>query len=63
MSLGIPAITIGGGGEGGGAHTLQEWFAPTNSHQGPQLAFMLALGLTGIEGVSPALLPVRAKSR
>ena len=57
MSMGIPAITIGGGGEGGGAHTLQEWFAPTQSHRGPQLAFLLVLGLTGIEGVSPALLP------
>ena len=59
MSLGIPAITIGGGGEAGGAHTLKEWFDPTHSHQGPQLAFLLALGLTGVEGVSPALLPER----
>jgi tripeptide aminopeptidase len=59
MSLGIPAITIGGGGEAGGAHTLNEWFAPTHSHQGPQLAFLLALGLTGVEGVSPAMLPER----
>jgi tripeptide aminopeptidase len=61
MSLGIPAMTIGGGGNGGGAHTLQEWFAPTNSHQGPQLAFLIVLGLAGIEGVSPALLPVLSK--
>jgi len=28
MSLGIPAISIGAGGQGGGAHTLQEWFKP-----------------------------------
>jgi len=28
LSLGIPAISIGGGGEGGGAHTTQEWFRP-----------------------------------
>ncbi len=28
LSLGIPAISIGGGGAGGGAHTTQEWFRP-----------------------------------
>ena len=28
MSLGIPAVSIGAGGLGGGAHTTQEWFRP-----------------------------------
>jgi tripeptide aminopeptidase len=28
MSMGIPAISIGAGGQGGGAHSLQEWFKP-----------------------------------
>jgi acetylornithine deacetylase/succinyl-diaminopimelate desuccinylase-like protein len=28
MSLGIPAVSIGAGGQGGGAHTTQEWFKP-----------------------------------
>ena len=28
LSLGIPAIAIGAGGAGGGAHTSQEWFKP-----------------------------------
>jgi acetylornithine deacetylase/succinyl-diaminopimelate desuccinylase-like protein len=28
MSLGIPALSIGAGGQGGGAHTAQEWFRP-----------------------------------
>lgn len=28
MHLGYPAISIGAGGQGGGAHTLQEWFKP-----------------------------------
>jgi acetylornithine deacetylase/succinyl-diaminopimelate desuccinylase-like protein len=28
LSLGIPAIAIGAGGIGGGAHTTQEWFRP-----------------------------------
>jgi hypothetical protein len=28
LSMGIPAVSIGAGGQGGGAHTLQEWFNP-----------------------------------
>jgi acetylornithine deacetylase/succinyl-diaminopimelate desuccinylase-like protein len=28
MSLGIPSLSIGAGGQGGGAHTAQEWFKP-----------------------------------
>ena len=27
--LGIPAVALGGGGSGGGIHTLSEWFDPT----------------------------------
>jgi acetylornithine deacetylase/succinyl-diaminopimelate desuccinylase-like protein len=30
LSRSIPAIAIGGGGTGGGIHTLQEWYDPTN---------------------------------
>ena len=26
--MGIPAVAIGAGGQGGGAHTSQEWFSP-----------------------------------
>jgi acetylornithine deacetylase/succinyl-diaminopimelate desuccinylase-like protein len=29
LSLGIPAITVGTGGTGGGTHTLDEWYDPT----------------------------------
>lgn len=28
LSMNVPAISIGAGGTGGGAHTLQEWFHP-----------------------------------
>ena len=56
MSLGIPAITIAGGGDGGGAHSPKEWFAPENSHKGPQMALLIVLGLVGLVDVSPALL-------
>ena len=28
LSMGIPAVALGAGGQGGGAHTSQEWFSP-----------------------------------
>jgi acetylornithine deacetylase/succinyl-diaminopimelate desuccinylase-like protein len=45
MSLGIPAITIDGGGRGTGAHSLGETFDSTNSWQGTQRATLLAIAL------------------
>ncbi len=45
MSLNIPAITIGGGGTGTGAHSLDEAFDSTNSWQGTQRATLLAIAL------------------
>lgn len=59
MSMGIPAITITGGGAAGGSHSPEEWFSPENSHLGPQLALLLSLGLAGVEGVSAPLLERR----
>lgn len=59
MSLGIPAVTIAGGGNGGGAHSPQEWFAPVNSHVGPQAALLITLSMVGIAELSPALLEER----
>lgn len=34
LSLGLPAISIGAGGQGGGAHTLAEWFHPEGREVG-----------------------------
>jgi tripeptide aminopeptidase len=48
ISLGIPAVTIDGGGRGGGAHSLSEWFDTANSHLGTQWAILFVLALTGI---------------
>jgi hypothetical protein len=45
MALGIPAITIGGGGVGTGAHTLEDTYDSTDSHLGPQVAILLAVAL------------------
>jgi acetylornithine deacetylase/succinyl-diaminopimelate desuccinylase-like protein len=45
MNLGIPAITIGGGGVGTGAHSLNESFDSRDSWKGTQRALLLALSL------------------
>ena len=45
MSLGIPAITIGGGGRGMGSHSLGEMFDSRNSSQGTERAVLLAIAL------------------
>jgi tripeptide aminopeptidase len=62
MSLGIPAITVGGGGEGGNWHSRSEWYKPTAAWLGPQSALLTILMLTGLDGVSqPALAVHQAK--
>jgi acetylornithine deacetylase/succinyl-diaminopimelate desuccinylase-like protein len=45
MSLGIPAITIDGGGRGTGSHALDEAFDQTNSWHGSQRALLVAIAL------------------
>lgn len=45
ISLGIPAITLGGGGLGKDAHALTESFDSTNSWQGPQAVLLTAVAL------------------
>jgi acetylornithine deacetylase/succinyl-diaminopimelate desuccinylase-like protein len=45
MNLGIPAITISGGGAGSGAHSLGEAFDSRESWRGTQRAILLAVTL------------------
>ena len=45
MSFKAPAITIGGGGTGTGAHSLDEAFDSTDSWKGTQRALLLAVAL------------------
>ena len=45
MHLGIPAITIGGGGRDNGAHSLGETDDVTDSWKGPQNALLIVLSL------------------
>jgi len=43
LSLGIPAIAIGAGGAGGGAHTAQEWYRPEARDLGLKRIFLTLL--------------------
>jgi len=43
ISLGVPSMTLGGGGSGGGAHSLDEWWYNENGHRGIQRAFLILL--------------------
>lgn len=49
LSLGIPAVAIGGGGKGGGSHTLDEWYDPTGRELGLKRLFLAVLSLAGSE--------------
>lgn len=60
ISLGIPAVTLGGGGDFGGIHTLNEYFDPKDAYYGVQNLLLTVLGLVGLEGVSEPLLAKRA---
>jgi tripeptide aminopeptidase len=48
LSLGIDAISIGAGGSGGGAHSLQEWYDPTGREMGLKRALLTLLGIADL---------------
>jgi tripeptide aminopeptidase len=47
LSIGREAIAIGGGGSGGGAHTLQEWFECNGRELGLKRILLTLLVLAG----------------
>ncbi len=52
IALGVPSITIGGGGAGGGAHSLAEFFVNDNGPVGVQRALLI---LVAEAGLAPAM--------
>ncbi len=48
LSVGIEAISIGAGGNGGGAHSLQEWYDSTGREAGLKRALLTILGVSGV---------------
>jgi acetylornithine deacetylase/succinyl-diaminopimelate desuccinylase-like protein len=50
LSQGIDAIAIGAGGNGGGAHSLDEWYEPAGREMGLQRVMLTVLGMSGVGG-------------
>ena len=50
LSLGMPAISLGAGGQGGGAHTLQEWYQPDGRELGLRRILLTLAALTDLAG-------------
>jgi di/tripeptidase len=49
LSLGIPAVSLGGGGKGAGSHTLGEWYDPTGRELGLKRLFLATVALAGVQ--------------
>ena len=49
LSQGIDAIAIGAGGNGGGAHSLEEWYEPAGREMGLQRVLLTVMGVSGVE--------------
>jgi tripeptide aminopeptidase len=49
LSLGIPAVAIGGGGKGGGSHTPEEWYDPAGRELGLKRLFLSVVSLAGVD--------------
>jgi acetylornithine deacetylase/succinyl-diaminopimelate desuccinylase-like protein len=45
LSMGLPAVSIGAGGTGGGAHTAQEWYSPDGREQGLRRILLILASL------------------
>jgi len=48
ISIGVPAVTIGRGGDGGGAHSLNEWWINKEGYKSIQLALLILLSESGV---------------
>jgi di/tripeptidase len=42
LSIGLPAVSIGAGGQGGGAHTASEWYSPAGRDLGLKRVLLTA---------------------
>ncbi len=48
LSMGIDALSIGAGGNGGGAHSLQEWYDSAGREAGLKRTLLTVLGISGV---------------
>jgi len=49
LSLGVPALSVGAGGEGGGIHTRSEWYDARGRELGLRRVLLLLLALAGVD--------------
>ncbi|MGB0034957.1 MAG: M20/M25/M40 family metallo-hydrolase [Candidatus Acidiferrales bacterium] len=49
LSLGIPALALGGGGRGGGSHTLAEWYDSAGRELGLKRLLLITLSVAGVQ--------------
>lgn len=49
LSMKIAAVSLGGGGKGGGAHTLAEWYDPAGRELGLKRLFLATAALAGLQ--------------
>jgi acetylornithine deacetylase/succinyl-diaminopimelate desuccinylase-like protein len=47
LSLGVPSMSLGAGGDGGGAHTLEEWYSAKDRELGLRRVLLLTLAMLG----------------
>jgi acetylornithine deacetylase/succinyl-diaminopimelate desuccinylase-like protein len=46
LSIGVPALSMGAGGDGGGAHTQAEWYSAKDRETGLKRVLLLTLAMT-----------------
>ena len=46
LSMGVPALSMGAGGDGGGAHTMAEWYSAKDREAGLKRVLLLTLAVT-----------------
>src|SRR5271168_2421310 len=49
LSLNNPAVSLGGGGKGGGSHTTAEWYDATGRELGLKRLFLATVALAGVQ--------------
>lgn len=49
LALGIEAVSLGGGGQGGNTHSLQEWYDPTGRELGLKRILLALCALAGLD--------------
>lgn len=59
LSLGIPAVTVAGGGLGGNGHSVDEYYDCTDACRGVQKNLLVLFRLAGLDGVCEPGVPKR----